>query len=163
MRDGTPRAPGHLEGNLGRAGAVPKPRGSIQVGGDVLVTEPEPRFLAQPGELTHDLPGLAGDPPTLVRLGDAGQRVEDRVVIRADGQGVALQVVAGVDDDRQLARRERPLEAVGELRPTDATRQTDDAHRSSSSTAISMQGRLAPAGAGVPTTAGIGRGRSAHS
>ena len=49
------------------------------------------------------------------------------VVVGADEQPVALEVVAGVDDDGQV-RADLRLQAVGELGAADAPGQRDDAH-----------------------------------
>ena len=138
MREGDAKRSGQLERDLGRPGAAAQALGPEEVRGKVPVAEAEPGLVAEPAELAHDLPGLAGDAPALDRIGDAGQRVQDGVVVRADRQGVALEVVAGVDDDGQLARREDLLESVRELGASNASGQTDDAHRYSRSYALSL-------------------------
>ena len=58
---------------------------------------------------------------------EPGQRVHDRVVVGADEEAVALQVVGRVDDDRQLVADDR-LETGRELRPADAAGERDDPH-----------------------------------
>ena len=45
-----------------------------------------------------------------------------------DRQSVQLQVVARVDDDRQVAGREHLLQALGELGAADPAGQGDDGH-----------------------------------
>ena len=80
---------------------------------------------AKPSITCHVSPATS---PTL-RPGDAGQRVHDRVLVRADRERVALQVVAGVDDDGQVAGREDSLQPIGELRSSDASGQAYDTHR----------------------------------
>jgi len=57
----------------------------------------------------------------------AAERVHDGVVIRADEEPVAFQVVGRVDDDRQFVADGR-LEPGRELGPADAARERDDAH-----------------------------------
>ena len=54
-----------------------------------------------------------------------GERVGDGIVIRQDRQSVALQVVAGVDDDRQT-RADDGLQPVGQLGAADPTGKLDD-------------------------------------
>ena len=45
-----------------------------------------------------------------------------------DEQAVPLDVVAGIDDDRELAGLEGQLQAMGELRPARAAGEDDDLH-----------------------------------
>ena len=59
------------------------------------------------------------------RAFDPGERVHDRVVVRADEQPVALEVVAGVDDDGEAGADGR-LEPACEPRPADAAGELDD-------------------------------------
>src|ERR1035437_10597755 len=96
---------------------------------DVSIAQAEPRFLAEPRQLRRDLVRLAGDAPTLAGVRDARQRIQHGVMVRAHDQAVALQVVAGIDDDGQLAGRDYVLESVGEFRSPDSSGQTNDAHQ----------------------------------
>ena len=73
--------------------------------------------------------GVAGDAPAGGRVGDPGQGVEDRVEVRADPQPVEIEVVGGVDDDGQVAGRQRRLQPLGQLGAADAARQRGDARR----------------------------------
>src|SRR2546428_786128 len=99
--------------------ASTEPSGSDDVGCEVAVTQPEPRFLSEPAELLDDVPGLALDAPAERAVGDARQGVENRVVIGTHEEPVTLEIVAGVDDDRQV-RPEDPLKPEGQLGAADA-------------------------------------------
>ena len=76
---------------------------------EVAVAEPEPRLLAVAARASRPRSNVSPSmPQPHSRLSMPGERVHDRVVVGHDEQAVALEVVAGVDDDRQLARRRRP-------------------------------------------------------
>ena len=70
-----------------RAGAQPaRPE---QVRGQVAVAQPEPVLAAQPGQLVHDGPALAGHAPSGLAVVHAGQGVGDGVEVGADVRGRA--------------------------------------------------------------------------
>ena len=48
----------------------------------IAIPEPEPGLFAEPGELVHGLPGFPRDAPTLLRVGNARQRVQAGVLVR---------------------------------------------------------------------------------
>ena len=68
------------------------------------------------------------DAPAALVVEEPGEHVHDRVVVGHDEEAVADGVVAGVDDDAQLARLEDLLEAVGQLRAARAAGEDDDVH-----------------------------------
>src|SRR5262249_40649555 len=70
-----------------------------QVRRQVAVAELEPGRLAEPAEGTEAGERLAGKPPAPLRIGAAGERVEDRVQIGRDVEPEELLVVPGVADD----------------------------------------------------------------
>ena len=95
---------------------------------EVPVAEPEPRVLAVALEHAHRGPRLVADAPAALVVEQPGEHVHDRVVVGHHEQAVAVDVVARVDDDAQLARLEDLLEPVGELRPARAAGEDDDVH-----------------------------------
>ena len=97
------------------------------VGGKVAVAEPEPGLLTVDRQLLRHGVRLAADPPALLPVVEPGQGVQDGVVVGQTSEAVALDVVAGVDDDRQLGS-DRRLQAVGQLRATDPAGEDDDRH-----------------------------------
>ena len=67
---------------------------------------PSPNQVGAPYALQHLLgrPGLVAHAPAGRLVGPARQGVHDRVQVGRDAQAVELQVIAGVDDDRQVQR-----------------------------------------------------------
>ena len=98
--------------DLGQRRALAEPCRPRDVRREVAVAEPEPVLLAVLGQAVHHGPGLAGDGPSPARQSKPGEHVHDRVVVGHHEQAVPLGVVAGVDDDRQVARGEDGLEPV---------------------------------------------------
>ena len=92
----------------------PQPSRPRDVGREVAVAEPEPVVLAVALEHVHHGPRLAGDAPATLVVEAAGEHVHDRVVVGHHEQAVPLGVVAGVDDDRQVAGPRGP--AAGRAR-----------------------------------------------
>ena len=127
MRDCDAHGGRELERDLGRSIAGPQAIGAPDVRGEIAVAEPEPLDLAQRLEPIHHGPALAAEAPSPDLVVQAGQRVRDGVVVRPDRQAVQLQVVAGVDDDRQIGPDGRG-QAVCHLGPTDAAREQDHPH-----------------------------------
>ena len=82
-----------------------QPAGAEQVRGQVAIAEAEPVLAADPGQLVHDRPALAGHAPSGLPVVHAGQGVGDRVEVGADVQAVQDHVVADVDDGRDVGRR----------------------------------------------------------
>ncbi len=53
----------------------------------------------------HERPGLVVPAPAEFAVGQAGQRIGDRIDIGRDRQAEMLEIVAGVDDDQQVLGR----------------------------------------------------------
>jgi len=94
--------------------------GPQDMGGQVPVAEPEPGLLAIALEHLEHGEGFAVDAPVGLLVEDPRQPVENRVGIRADRQAPELEVVPGVGDHRQRARRKDPVQPFGEHRPAGA-------------------------------------------
>ncbi len=63
--------------------------GAEEVSRQVAVAQPEPVLAAQPGQLVHDGPALAGHAPSGLAVVHPGQRVGHGVEVRADARGRA--------------------------------------------------------------------------
>ena len=126
MRVVTPRAAAKSGHDVGQAGAQPQSFGAQDMGGEILVAELEPEIATVAADRVERVPGVAGDAPAGGRIGDPGQRVEDRVEVGADPQPEELEIVGGVDDHGQVAGRQFPGQALGELGAADAARQRHD-------------------------------------
>ena len=81
------------------------------MGRQVAIAQAEPVLAAQPPQLVHDRPALAGHAPPGLTVVHPGQGVGDRVEVGADGEAVQLHVVADVDDRRDVAGRDDPHES----------------------------------------------------
>jgi len=100
--------------------------GARQVGGQVKVAEAEPGGPAQLLDLFDGTPRFAITAPAGVGVGDAGQRVGDGVNVGANCEAEVLEVVAGVDDDGEVAGRKDLRQTVGQLGAADAAGEEDD-------------------------------------
>ena len=118
-----------VERHVGEPGAATQGLGPPDVGPEVTVPEPEPGRCAVAFEHRGRVPGLVTEPPAGRVVREPGERVHDRVEVGADREPVELEVVPGVDDDREVdgalvrpalpaCRRER--EAVAHLRAAEA-------------------------------------------
>ena len=87
-----------------------EPAGPEEVRGQVAVAQAEPVLAAQPRQLVHDRPALAGHAPSGVAVVHARQRVGDGVEVGADVQAVQHRVVAHVDDGRDVGPRDHAHE-----------------------------------------------------
>ena len=81
-----------------------QPAGAEQVRGQVAIAETKPVLAADPGQLVHHRPALAGHAPSGLPVVHAGQGVRDRVEVGADVQAVQDHVVADVDDGGDVGR-----------------------------------------------------------
>src|SRR5204862_6567208 len=95
---------------------------------EVVVADSEPGLLAIAGQGLDHGPRLTGHTPAALVIEPVGEHVHDRIVVWHHEQSVTLGVVAGVDDDGQLAPAECRLQALGQLRAAGPARQGDDVH-----------------------------------
>ena len=85
---------------------------------EVAVAEPEPGLLAVVAELRPSSRSVSPSmPQPHSTCSMPGERVHDGVVVGHHEQPVALRVVAGVDDDRQVARRGAPARPSASFAP----------------------------------------------
>ncbi len=98
--------------------------GAVEMGGEVLVAEAEPRLAAEAVEAVHDAPGLPGEAPAALVVVQPGQGVGHGVEVGADVQAVELGVVTGVDHGRHVCGRDARARgrAAGGRHPTPPAR-----------------------------------------
>ena len=115
---------------VGRRGALGPAGRAVEVGGEVAVTEVEPRRGGRrarrahrlvAGDGLHGVPGLAGQAPAPVSVDGARQRVRDRVEVGGDRQPMEHGVITGVDDGGDPLRRHDELQTAQEARRTDSS------------------------------------------
>ena len=75
--------------------------------------------------LIHDGPAFSGNAPPGLGIGDAGERVHDRVEVRRDMQAHVLEIVTGVNQHRQTLAQQMG-EACGQLGTADAASERED-------------------------------------
>ena len=100
----------------------------MEVGGQVLVAQAEPRLAAVAVEGRHGRPRLTGQAPARLGVDGTCQRVGDGVEVGADVQPVEHDVVAGVDDCRDLLGRHDAEQARQHAGGSDAAGERND-HR----------------------------------
>jgi hypothetical protein len=100
-----------LRGHLRERGALAETMSAIEVGREVTIAEPEPRRararreradIAVSLQRVHRAPCLPDETPACLGVDRPGERVRDGVEIGADVEAVQHDVVAGVDDRRDL-------------------------------------------------------------
>jgi hypothetical protein len=126
---------GDLPGDLRQRAALGEAVGAVEVGGDVLIAEPEPRAAgSRPGrsdggealQRGHHPPGLPGQAPAPLRIDGTGEGVGDGVEVGADGQAVERRVVADVDNSGERARVDDLLQPGEEAGRADPAREHRD-------------------------------------
>ena len=85
-----------------------------------LQVGPAAHLAAEGTERIHERPCFAGDAPARLRIGDARERVNDRVDVRTDMQTEMLEIVADIDDDNQIPWGQDTGKSLRELRAADA-------------------------------------------
>ena len=95
-----------LRERLGQPRALGQPPRALQADGEVAVAEVEPDVLAELAQRVHDREGVVAQAPAAL-VDAVGEPVEDEVGIGRDVAAVDLDVVAGVGDHDELARRPR--------------------------------------------------------
>ncbi len=81
------------------------------------------RGPAKPRDRVEGVASVAGNTPARRRVGEAGERVEHGVEVRADSQTVEIEIVGGVDDDGQVSGRAMPERAPAPSSPRRRPRQ----------------------------------------
>ena len=93
---------------------------------EIAVAEIEPALAAEPGQHFHELPALVAQAPAALRIVETGQLVHHRIEIRGNMQPEMTEIVAGIDGDGELLRRQNTRQPVGELGAADAACQRQD-------------------------------------
>ena len=103
-------------GGDGRQGlAVAQPPRPFHMQGKVAISELEPCLAADLGERLHEAPGLVAAAPARLKIVDVRKRIGHGVEIGRDAQAKMLEIVGGVDDNRErrpaAARAQAPAQA----------------------------------------------------
>ncbi len=106
--------------------ALAQPLGALDVHREIEIPEVEPGFSAELLHRPHELPRLAAASPAGFCVGFAGQRVNERVDVGRDVQAEVFEVVAGVDDERDLVAGEQLCQSQRELRAAYAAGDGDE-------------------------------------
>ncbi|MCH8926776.1 MAG: hydantoinase/oxoprolinase family protein [Proteobacteria bacterium] len=114
---------GDLARDLGERCALTQASTALDVCGQVLVAQVEPRVGSISLETLDRRERVSGEAPAGLLVGEARQRVHDRIEVRRDVKSVELLVVARVDDHRQLVGGEDFGKPQRELRASDASGQ----------------------------------------
>jgi hypothetical protein len=100
----------------------PKERGAMYVECEVTITQAEPVWRTDLGELIKRVPGFSCEPPSAFAIAEPGKGVEQGVVVWADGEAMQFKVIADVSNDAQFAWRKGAAQAIGKFCATDAAR-----------------------------------------
>jgi hypothetical protein len=100
----------------------------MEMSGEVAIAQVEPDRLAEARDLVESLEGLSGQAPALALVDDAAQGVADRVEVGRYVEAPDLGVVAGVDDDGEIARIDEAHEPAEQLGGAGAARERGDVH-----------------------------------
>src|SRR6202008_3520577 len=87
----------------------------------VTVAEPKPVRSAKTSKLLQKAPAFLGNAPAGCRIGDARKGVHDSIKVGRNVQTQMLEIVAGIDDDREIAPKAAG-QAVRQLGAADAAR-----------------------------------------
>src|SRR5262249_15179537 len=94
----------------------------------VSVADREPVLSAECTDGFERIPGLVAAPPPALRVGEARERVENRVEVGRDVEAEHLDVVADVADHRRRLCPNDVHDAKDEARPANASRENGDVH-----------------------------------
>ena len=111
------------------------------MGGEVFVAEVEPAVRAVSVQPFQRVESLARDAPARLRVGQAGERVHHRVHIGRHMKAVKLLVVARIDHDGKVGRRQNPGQPKRQLSAAHAARKREivhEAHSLSGDTRIAL-------------------------
>jgi len=113
-------------GRLGESFSLGKHRGAVNMRGEIAIAEIEPSFATVYGEAFEEMKSLAAHAPAFRGIDDSGERVGDDVQVGRNFQTVHNDVVAGVNDDGEVARIHRMGEAEEKLRCADTAGECRD-------------------------------------
>ena len=91
------------------------PFGAEQMRCEIAIAKVEPGPAVEAGERAQRVEAFALEAPSGLRIGGAGERVDDRVEVGRDVKSVELLVVAGVDDYAQARLAGHAHQAAQEL------------------------------------------------
>ncbi len=86
---------------------------------EIAVAEIEPIFAAQLSERRHEIPAFVVTAPTALLIRKVGERVDERVGVRANPQSQMGEIVSGVGDDGQVLGRQNVRKTQSQFRAAD--------------------------------------------
>src|SRR5262249_55634990 len=127
------------------------------------IAQVEPRLAAEFAQSVHELPRLSAAAPARFGVRLPGERVDERIDVRRHVQAEVLEIVAGVDDERDLVGRQELRETQCKLRAADPGGDRDEAslghaqrNMSSSSGRMMSRAVCAWSSCGKPRTSATG-------
>ena len=100
--------------------SAPQPPRALDMEGEIAIAQSEPGLPAQRLERRHEVPALIAAAPAQLAIGEAGERIENRVDIGRDGEAQMLEIIAGIHDEREVPAKDA-RQAQSKLGATDAT------------------------------------------
>src|SRR5687768_12983097 len=94
----------------------------------VLIAQPKPGRSAKSCCILDYIPRFVNSAPACVRVCHACQCITDCIQIGANIQAIMLEVVTGIDNDREVLRRENVRESMGEFRTADTACKGNNFH-----------------------------------
>lgn len=95
----------------------------------IAIAQVEPRRTPVCGQLIVRPERLIAKAPSRLWIHQVGQRIGDDIQIGRDGQSMENDVVAGIDDDGEIARIQCAVQTDEKLRRAYPTCQRDDFHQ----------------------------------
>ena len=95
----------------GKSYALVQQAAAAHMQGQIAVAQAEPRLAAELRQRLHEMPALIGAPPTRGGICGVRQRIYKCVYVGRDVQAKVLEIVAGVDDEGEIVRRQQFGEA----------------------------------------------------
>src|SRR5450432_4039293 len=98
----------------------------MEMRGDIAIPQLEPVIGSQGPQSLQAMKGISVDTPSVLRVGETGQRVGNGVEIGRNVQPVHLRVIRRVSDDPQPLGIDHSGQSIEKPRGADASRQRDD-------------------------------------
>lgn len=87
----------------------------------ILIAQMEPVGSTEFYSIIDDVPRFIDPAPTCFWICQPSQCVTNRIQVGTDIQTIMFKVIAGIDNDREIFRREDLGKSVGKLGATDST------------------------------------------